>query len=65
MSKLIMICISAMFLLVGCASKQVLVGKKCFVDHNKNIITTTQSYIWIVDKDKVWSKQLTKKNCEE
>jgi hypothetical protein len=54
-----------MFLLVGCASKQVLVGKKCFVDHNKNIITTTQSYIWIVDKDKGWSKQLTKENCEE
>ena len=64
MNKIIL-CISAIFLLVGCANKQVLVGKKCFVDQDENVVTTTKSYIWIVDKDKTWKKQLTKENCEE
>tara|TARA_B100001939_G_scaffold278869_1_gene247412 strand:- start:763 stop:957 length:195 start_codon:yes stop_codon:yes gene_type:complete len=64
MSKIIL-CISAIFLLVGCANKQVLVGKKCFVDQDENVVTTTKSYIWIVDKNKTWKKQLTKENCEE
>ena len=64
MSKIIL-CISSIFLLVGCANKQVLVGKKCFVDQDENVVTTTKSYIWIVDKDKTWKKQLTKENCEE
>ncbi len=64
MSKIIL-CIAAIFLLVGCANKQVLVGKKCFVDQDENVVTTTKSYIWIVDKDKTWKKQLTKENCEE
>ena len=64
MSKIIL-CISTIFLLVGCANKQVLVGKKCFVDQDENVVTTTKSYIWIVDKNKTWKKQLTKENCEE
>jgi len=65
MIKLMILSISTLFLLVGCANKQVLVGKKCFVDQDENMITTTKSYIWIVDKDKGWTKQLTKENCEE
>jgi hypothetical protein len=54
-------------LFTGCASKQVLVGKKCIVEDkagydNSKIIT--KSYVWFVDKDKNWTKEINKNNCE-
>ena len=64
MSKIIL-CLSVIFLLVGCANKQVLVGKKCFIDKENNTTTITKSYIWFVDKDKVWTNQLKKENCNK
>jgi len=61
--KIIAISLSLIFLLVGCANKQILVGKKCFIDQEQNITTTTKSYVWFVDKNKDWSEELTKENC--
>jgi len=61
--KTIVISLSLIFLLVGCANKQILVGKKCLIDQEKEITTTTKSYLWFVDKDNDWSNQLTKENC--
>tara|TARA_R100000781_G_C4000213_1_gene100013 strand:- start:182 stop:361 length:180 start_codon:yes stop_codon:yes gene_type:complete len=56
-----------MFLLSACASKQVLVGKKCFLDDDLmgqvDVKTIKKSYIWFVEKDVNWSDQLNKENC--
>tara|TARA_R100001510_G_C7484554_1_gene95063 strand:+ start:377 stop:529 length:153 start_codon:yes stop_codon:yes gene_type:complete len=49
--------------MTACANKQVLVGKKCMQDIETGYITTTKSYIWILDKSKNWSEVLNKENC--
>jgi hypothetical protein len=56
-----------LILFTGCASKQVLVGKKCIVEDKAgydNSKMITKSYVWFVDKDKNWTKEINKNNCE-
>ena len=56
--------ISLTFLLMtACANKQVLVGKKCMKDTEDGFITTTKSYVWIVDKSQDWTDDINKSNC--
>jgi len=50
-------------MMTACANKQVLVGKKCMQDIETGYVTTTKSYIWILDKSKNWSEVLNKENC--
>ena len=49
--------------MTACANIQVLVGKKCMKDTEDGFITTTKSYVWIVDKSKNWSNDISKSNC--
>ena len=61
----IILCLSVIFLLVGCANKQVLVGKKCFIDKENNTTTITKSYIWKVEKNSDWQNVINKENCNK
>ena len=61
--KTIIIYISLMFLVVSCANKEVLVGKRCLQDNEPGIQTITKSYVWFVDKDNDWSETLKEENC--
>ena len=51
-------------LLVACANKQVMVGKKCMKQTENGFIKTTKSYVWIVDKTRDWSDDINKSNCK-
>ena len=44
------------------AKSKIVFGKKCTVSEEGIIIS---SYIWFVDKDKVWTNQLKKENCNK
>lgn len=61
------ILLTMLLFLSACASKQVLVGKRCMINDEmagyENTKTITKSYIWLVDKETIWSKELTKENC--
>ena len=50
-------------LMTACANKEVLVGKKCMQETNGDMIKTTKSWIWIVDKSHDWSEDINKSNC--
>ena len=52
-----------MFLVISCANKEVLVGKRCLQDNEPGTQTITKSYIWFVDKDNDWSEVLKEENC--
>jgi|TARA_A100001011_G_scaffold76485_1_gene78735 uncharacterized protein YxeA len=55
--KKIIITITALLFLAGCANKQIVFGKRCF---DKSTGTHSWSYVWVADQEVIDQKLLRK-----